>query len=51
MVAAYLEVKDALVNTDARLAGEAASRMADQLGENQQELMTKLKKGAQAIAD
>lgn len=49
LVTAYLGVKDALVKTDAILAGEAASKMAEQLGNNQDEMLAKLKADALAI--
>jgi hypothetical protein len=51
LVTAYLEVKDALVKTDATLAGEAAAKMAGQLGDSQDENMAKIKTAIEAIAN
>lgn len=50
LVTAYLGVKDALVKTDASLAAEAASKMAEQLGDSQNEILAKLKSDALEIA-
>ena len=51
LIAAYLGVKNALVKTDAKLAGEDASKMAKQIGDSQDEMLVKLKADALAIAN
>ena len=51
LVASYLGVKNALVKTDAKLAGEVASKMAEQIGDSQEEMMVKLKADALSIAN
>ena len=51
LIAAYLGVKNALVKTDAKLAGEDASKMARQIGDSQDEMLVKLKADALAIAN
>jgi hypothetical protein len=47
----YLEIKNALVQTDGESASKAASELVESIGDNPDELMQKIRFDAQHIAD
>lgn len=51
MLNSYLKIKDALVKTDGEAASEAAGKLVEALGENQDELAQKIRFDAEHISE